>query len=326
MVRNLTQLAKYVGVCTNTIKSILKDNKLEPTEMNGSVYLFNDEISSHIKQIHDQKVLEQENEILSLVGQQFDRLYVKEFIGIGETHANTYLCECSCGNETYATYTELINGKKRSCGCLQNEIRRRGNIKHGDCGTRLYRIYKGMKSRCYNPKFPGYKTYGGRGIRVCDEWLNDYKCFREWSLSNNYSDNLSIDRIDNDGNYCPSNCRWATRFVQQNNTSKNKFLTIDGETKTVSEWCRFYNINLHTYHGRIRMGWDPKRAFITPSRGRIDKYDITYNGKTQSISAWAKELGMNKSTLTQRLNARMWSIERALTEPIHNNGRKNEYA
>lgn len=171
-----------------------------------------------------------------------------------------------------------------------------------------------MKSRCYTPTSSNFIHYGGRGIRMCDEWLSNYDAFCEWSLRNGYNNSLSIDRIDNDGNYEPDNCRWVTRVVQQRNTSRNIFLTMDGETKTYSEWCEQYGINLHTFYGRLREGWDEETALKTPSKGKRN-LDFEYNGVTKSIPQWAKEYGMGATTLKYRLFAG-WPIEKALTTPV----------
>ena len=180
--------------------------------------------------------------------------------------------------------------------------------------NRLYRIYKGMKQRCYNPHMPNYHIYGMRGVRVCDQWLNDYDAFCTWALANGYQDSLSLDRIDNDGNYSPENCRWADRYMQQRNTSRNKFITIGDETKTASEWCNIYNINLHTFYGRLREGWDEVQALQTPSKGKRN-LDFEYHGVVKSIPQWAHEYGMGASTLKYRLLAG-WPIEKALTVPV----------
>lgn len=186
--------------------------------------------------------------------------------------------------------------------------------------NRLYRIYKSMKQRCYNPNASNYKIYGNKGIRICDEWLNDYDSFCEWSLSHGYNDSLSIDRINNDGNYEPSNCRWADRYTQQRNTTRNKYLTINNETKTVTEWCDIFCINLHTYYGRLREGWDEILALKIQSKGKRN-LDFEYNGIKKSIPQWAKEFGMNPTTLKYRLFAG-WSIEKALNEPVDSDHKK----
>ena len=180
--------------------------------------------------------------------------------------------------------------------------------------NRLYRIYKAMKTRCYNPNAPEYNIYGGKGIAICDQWLEDYDAFCEWSLANGYNDSLSIDRIDNNGNYCPENCRWATAFQQMRNTSRNRFYQIGDEVKTISEWCDIYQINLHTFYGRIREGWTVEDALSIPSKGKRN-LDFEYHGITKSIPQWAKEYGMGATTLKYRLFAG-WPIEKALNTPV----------
>lgn len=139
---------------------------------------------------------------------------------------------------------------------------------HHGKGTRLYAIWKAVKTRCTNPHFHAFKRYGGRGITICDEWREDFPAFRDWALANGYSDDLSIDRIDNDKGYSPENCRWITYMEQANNTRRNLVVTINGETGTVAEMCRKYDVNNpHLVYDRItRLGWEPERAFFTPAR------------------------------------------------------------
>lgn len=143
------------------------------------------------------------------------------------------------------------NGHTLSCGCLQKEKLSQASKTHGQTNSRLYRIYNGMKNRCYNKKQPSYSNYGGRGITICDEWLHSFAVFQSWALANGYSNDLSIDRIDNDKGYSPENCRWATRTEQNENTRNNHLVTIDGETQPLSAWARERGLNYHTVSFRI---------------------------------------------------------------------------
>lgn len=141
-----------------------------------------------------------------------------------------------------------------------------GKITHGKRHTRLYNIWLQMKNRCYNRKTPRYKDYGGRGITVCDEWKNDFKAFYDWSMLHDYADNLTIDRIDNNGNYTPSNCRWVTVADQNRNSRKCDFITYHGETHCLKEWCEILSLHYGSVLSRKRYGWSVERMFETPIR------------------------------------------------------------
>lgn len=138
------------------------------------------------------------------------------------------------------------------------------NYKDGRKGTRLYRIYNNMKTRCYNPSSISYQHYGGRGIKICKEWLQDFSIFKDWAISNGYRDDLTIDRIDVDKGYFPDNCRWTDYKVQANNTRSNHLVTIYGFTKTLTEWSEFYEINVKTVRDRLKRGWDVIEALQVP--------------------------------------------------------------
>lgn len=138
------------------------------------------------------------------------------------------------------------------------------NYKHGQRKTRLYRIWANMKNRCNNPKSTFYDRYGGRGITICDEWLHDFQAFHDWAMSHGYSDELSIDRIDNDKGYFPENCRWANMKNQATNRSNSHIVIIDGVSKTLMEWSELYAVNYKTVRDRIKRGWTEERALKTP--------------------------------------------------------------
>ena len=137
------------------------------------------------------------------------------------------------------------------------------NYKDGRKGTRLYRIYNNMKNRCYNCNSKSYKNYGGRGIKICSEWLSDFSVFKEWALSHGYREDLSIERLDVNGDYTPINCIWATYKVQANNMRSNHLISFGGKTKTVKEWSDYFGINERTVRDRLRRGWDPILAITT---------------------------------------------------------------
>lgn len=134
---------------------------------------------------------------------------------------------------------------------------------HGDTGTRLHRTWQNMKARCYRKSAREYENYGGRGIKVCDEWKSSYEAFKEWSINNGYTDELTIDRIDVNGNYEPSNCRWITNKEQQNNRRDNVIYEFNGETKTLAQWSEYLGICYKTLQKRIQQ-WGVERAFTTP--------------------------------------------------------------
>lgn len=182
---------------------------------------------------------------------------------------------------------------------------------------RLYGIWSNIKNRVSNPNNKSYYRYGGRGITICEEWAKSYESFKRWALSNGYRDDLTIDRIDNDGNYCPENCRWADRTVQANNKSDNHRITYNGQTKTTTQWGRETGLNSQIITGRLKLGWSLEDALQTKKqRNKIGYRYITHNGKTQTLSQWARETGINKRTLSYRIDKLNWSVEKALTTPV----------
>lgn len=205
-----------------------------------------------------------------LTGQQFRRLTAIKPNGKDKHNNVRWLCQCTCGNTITTTGLSLVAGDTKSCGCLNMENLKSGNNRrtHGEQKTRLYRIWKRIRTRCSNPNTEDYqKWYGAKGIRVCPEW-DDYIAFRNWALSNGYRDDLTIDRFDPEKDYCPENCRWATRTMQSRNRSHNVLLTHNGETHCISEWAEILGVKPQTLEQRYFRGWDTHRILTQPVRGR----------------------------------------------------------
>lgn len=203
-----------------------------------------------------------------LTGRKYGRWEVVSFshkVSV-KNGANYYWnCRCECGKEKVVLANGLRSGASTSCGCYNKEIISIPK-KHGMSKDRLYWIWHSMIDRCVRKNNPGYKHYGGRGISVCEEWL-DSKNFIEWALSNGYRKDLTIDRIDYNGNYEPSNCRWVDWKTQANNTSRNHYVTIDGETLTVAQWAERNGIAYKTVFQRTRvLGWSFEKALTVPVR------------------------------------------------------------
>lgn len=153
--------------------------------------------------------------------------------------------------------------------------------KHGKSKTRLYRIWTNMRRRCHYPKEDCYHRYGGRGIKVCDEWYNSFPAFYDWALLSGYGNDLTIDRINNDGDYEPSNCRWATTKEQANNTSLNIYIKYDGQTKTLTEWCEYLGLRRDRVYARYADGIKPPRLFdkerLRARTRKINQFDLDGN-------------------------------------------------
>jgi hypothetical protein len=201
--------------------------------------------------------------LINEVGNVYTRLTVVEYMGaVNKDTRATFRCQCICGNEIITTGKHLRSKNTRSCGCLQKDLARdnKENIIHGICYTRIYRIWSSIRTRIYNQKYHSYSRYGEIGITICEEWAS-VENFYKWAMENGYEDGLSIDRIDVYGNYEPSNCRWATQKIQANNRTNNIFITLKGETKTLSGWCEYYELNYQTVYKRYKKyGWKIEKA------------------------------------------------------------------
>lgn len=204
-------------------------------------------------------------------GDKFGRL-----TAIRKSHQDKYghvfwLCKCDCGNETFAKPSSLKSGHKTSCGCLQKETLSNLNKTHGysvssGVDKNIYQIWKGMKARCYNQNNQMYHLYGGRGIGICHEWINDAKAFHDWALSNGYTRGLSIERIDVNSDYNPQNCKWIPVSKQNLNKRNSIYLEIGGKQKLLVDVAREYNISYHTLYSRLKKGLQLKNILLKNKR------------------------------------------------------------
>ena len=196
-------------------------------------------------------------------GQRFGKLVVVASAGINNKNNRPQcLCKCDCGNDFIVIEKNLKNGNTKSCGCLKKEALLAANITHGLSKTHLYRIWASMKERCQKEYCTQFKNYGGRGVQICDEWANDFKAFYDWSMANGYIKGLSIDRIDVNGNYEPSNCRWVTMATQAKNKRNTIYLTKDGVTHLAKEWAIILGINIETIYSRKQLGFSDEECLF----------------------------------------------------------------
>lgn len=203
-----------------------------------------------------------------LTGMKFERLTVLGDGGKDKFNNRLRKCRCDCGEITFATRTALKSGHKRSCGCLMRE--RVGNMRRidGRSSDNLYHLYYNIRNRCTNPNDPNYKYYGGRGIALCKEW-RDWESFKDWATLKGYEKGLTLDRIDVNGNYEPSNCRWITQAEQMRNTRKTRYLTYQGETKPLIEWCEILGISFNTASARFTRGWTKPEEILFGRKRKV---------------------------------------------------------
>lgn len=206
---------------------------------------------------------------------------------------------------------------------------RDGELTKGHYKTRMYRTWLHMKERCGNPNNNRYYAYGARGIKVCDEWINSFHAFFKWAIANGYAEDLTIDRIDSNGNYCPDNCRWVDIKTQQNNKRTNRRIEFNGRTLTLAEWAKEIGLSDRTILFRLNKGMKPEEILTAKkttaqeaqkmaleSRKRNKNYhSITINGEEKSLTEWADCFHISRKTVVSRIH-RGWDEISALTKPL----------
>lgn len=199
---------------------------------------------------------------IDLTGQRFGRLVVIGSAGRRYKHPLWEL-KCDCGNTHYCVTASLRSGRTKSCGCLNREQKSQ-NRTHGDSKSKLYHIYHAMLQRCYDKSFKYYDCYGGRGIKICEEWQS-YEPFRDWALSHGYEDGLSIEREDVNRDYCPDNCKWIPLSQQANNRRNTLYVEYHGKMVTMRDLADLYGVDRRRLYRRIvKQGWSVEDAINRP--------------------------------------------------------------
>lgn len=196
--------------------------------------------------------------IRNLVGEKFERLLVNQY-SRKTKGGHSWVCLCDCGKTVVILHGNLVYNRTLSCGCLRNERTRAASTTHGLSRSKEHNAWKKMRSRCLNPNDNGFKFWGGRGIKICSRWAHDFSAFFE-DMGICPNSGYSIDRIDNNGDYSPENCRWASPKEQARNTRKNIILEIDGESLCLAAWSEKTGIPYHTLYGRVQRGWPKDRV------------------------------------------------------------------
>lgn len=250
-----------------------------------------------------------------ITGQRFGNLVAIRHTGFKvrggkqNTRMAVWEFECSCG-ERFETLAQEVKASYHSGVCPSCVSKRKAarTYKHGGVGTRLFNIWSGIRQRCNNPKDTNYSRYGGRGISVAPEWQDDFSAFRDWSEANGYEESLECDRIDNDGPYAPSNCRWVTRLQNCNNTSRNQFIELNGERLTHADFARKHGLTYSTLKNRINKGWP-----VSQLGNRAKSVaQVEWRGRNWTFSQLSEETGIHQNVLRKRILKDNMSVETAI--------------
>jgi len=179
---------------------------------------------------------------------------VSESEPLNANRRTTFLCKCDCGNYKKIEWELIKYGKSKSCGCLRATLGADRERTHNLTNHKLYKVWANIITRCTNEKYYQFNRYGGRGIKICELWRNDFKCFYDWAIKNGWMPGLQIDRKENDGNYEPDNCRIVTPKVNANNKSNNLKFDLNNSSFSISDLCQLYGLKYTTLYGRIKKG------------------------------------------------------------------------
>lgn len=244
-----------------------------------------------------------------LAGKKFGLLTGIEYIGKNANGWSMWRFQCDCGNVVERLGTSVSTGNTKSCGCA----RVAPNKKHGLSSTTEYGSHANMIRRCSDTKNTMYPRYGGRGIAVCERWLGESGFLNFLAdMGEKPTKKHTLERVDNDQGYGPANCVWATKSEQAQNRNTTKLITVDGITRSQSEWDKSKGDSINIVGDRIRRGWSPEDAVVTP----VAQYtrDLTFNGETHSLHAWENKMRLGHGTIAYRLKLG-WSAEDAITKP-----------
>lgn len=254
------------------------------------------------------------------IGKTYNNWTVLEYSHKDSFNHPYFKCICKCGKVQINDIYTMKYGRSKSCpSCAYHKKT------HGLSQKRIYSIFYGIKQRCYNPKSKAYKHYGGRGIKICSDWLNNFENFAKWSYENGYDDKLTIDRINYDESYCPENCRWVDMRTQANNRRNNHIITYKNKNYSVADFCRAFGLNEQTTRERINVYGitAPEELLKKPHNlSSKSKIFISLAGKKQSLSEWCNQLGVSYGTIQNRIKKYRYTPEAALTTPLKN-GKNN---
>lgn len=249
----------------------------------------------------------------NITGQRFGRLVALDFISGNRANPRKWRCQCDCGAIVAVITRDLFNGNTTSCGCRIHEFHADRLRTHGMTRTITYATWTSMLARCSNPQSDRYVYYGGRGITVCERWHSFDLFFQD--MGERPSKSHSLDRIDNDGNYEPRNCRWALKATQNRNRRNNVTIEYRGETMCITDWADRLNMDHATLQQRIqRYGWSVEKAFTTPVRPR--SLIVIYNGQSRTLKEWSAITGIRDRVLHDRIFVEHWPVSQAFSIPV----------